>query len=321
MKTEFKKRRPQQIAFIATPGFRHDHPDIVSHFIRTRLFPLSQICPILATGNTFKFLSEILNQRYSSLSSIEQSEIKQAMNISSFLPHNYKAWQQQLLDRVTPKLPGTSGIVEILVELVEGRLAGIIHLTHPHDIETKADSDVLWREANVHGIPIAHNVTTANKFIKSWSSGSKLTERPGKTLANVMKGIEEGSRVLAMIAHDGKKLDICRFAVEHAERILAYDYILTTGATGRMLTEILRAKDPNVNVDKIKICESGPDGGDIKIAHAIIKGLCQTVIFFQDPLASHPHEVDIRLFGQIIVSNKDHPIELATNAAAASLIV
>lgn len=314
-------RKPQHIAFITTPEFRREHPGIVAHFIRTRLFSLSQVCPIIASGNTFEFLSKILRQKYALLNPTEKCEIKEAMNVSKFLAHNYKVWQQQLRDRVSPKLPGTPGVVEILFELVEGRLAGIIHLTHPEDIESKADSSVLWREANVHEVPIAHDVTTANKFIESWTTGSKLTKPRGKVLANVIEGIDKNKRVLAMIGHDGKKLDICRFAVEHAERILAYDYILATGTTGKRLTEILQARDPNANVNKIRACESGPDGGDIQIAYAVIKGLCRKVIFFQDPLTSHPHEVDIRLFGQIILANKDYEIELATNAAAASLIL
>jgi hypothetical protein len=38
---------------------------------------------------------------------------------------------------------------------------------------------------------------------------------------------------VALIAHDGKKLELCLFAMQHLKQLLTYDFILATGTTGK----------------------------------------------------------------------------------------
>lgn len=40
---------------------------------------------------------------------------------------------------------------------------------------------------------------------------------------------------------------------------------------------------------------SGPDGGDVLVADAVLDHQCHTIIFLHDPMTSHPHNDDIRL--------------------------
>jgi methylglyoxal synthase len=70
---------------------------------------------------------------------------------------------------------------------------------------------------------------------------------------------------------------------------------------------------------KLRRCLSGPEGGDVQIAIAVIDGLCDTVLFFQDPRVSHPHESDIRYFEQIAVSRSN--VHLCTNPSTARLLL
>jgi len=81
------------------------------------------------------------------------------------------------------------------------------------------------------------------------------------------------------------------------------------------------------DISKIRCCKSGPYGGDVQIAAAVVNGLCKKVIFLQDPHTSHPHEIDIKLFEQAIllfrqvaISNKIN-LELATNLESAKVLI
>ena len=59
---------------------------------------------------------------------------------------------------------------------------------------------------------------------------------------------------------------------------------------------------------------SGPQGGDLQIGARIVDGRIDGVIFFRDPLTSHPHEPDI----QAVLKVCDvHDVPLATNRASA----
>ena len=57
----------------------------------------------------------------------------------------------------------------------------------------------------------------------------------------------------------------------------------------------MKVKKNKVFVDKIMPLPSGPDGGDVLIANEVLKNECHTIIFFHDPMTSHPHNDDIRL--------------------------
>src|SRR5262245_39769132 len=237
----------------------------------------------------------MLARDFSELTAEEKCRVGQSMQRADLQPGEYAAWRAQVGARVSGKLPGAPGVVEILFDLVEGRLAGVIHLAHPNDLETKADSRVMWRAANVPDVPIAHDVNTAARFIAAWQRTPAETAHPRRQSASALAHIAGNQRVIALIAHDGKKAEMCAFAEKNADRIAAYDYVLATATTGTKLTEALLARDPAWPVHKIRHCLSGPQGGDIQIAYAVLRGLCQKVVFFQDPWTSHAHEADIQI--------------------------
>jgi methylglyoxal synthase len=122
------------------------------------------------------------------------------------------------------------------------------------------------------------------------------------------------------------KLDMCCFVVEYARKIFdQFDYILATGTTGQWIRKFaLAAGRSKEEVEKkIRLCLSGPYGGDVQIAAAVMRRLCRKVIFLQDPFTSHAHETDIRLFEQAVLlfdrvaTEGGTEIELATNVASA----
>ena len=115
--------------------------------------------------------------------------------------------------------------------------------------------------------------------------------------------------VVALIAHDAKKVDIVMIASQHRE-MLHYCGLVATGATGRMIAD-------NTGLP-IQCLQSGPEGGDLQIGGLIASGEVDMVVFLRDPLASQPHEPDI---SALLRACDVHNVPLATNPASAHLML
>lgn len=114
---------------------------------------------------------------------------------------------------------------------------------------------------------------------------------------------------LALIAHDGKKDDMVRFAKEHLG-LLRRLRLVATATTGSLLEAEL-----GLGIERVS---SGPQGGDLEIGAKIVRGDVQAVVFFRDPLTAHPHEPDI----QAVLKVCDvHGVPLATNRASAEILL
>jgi methylglyoxal synthase len=114
---------------------------------------------------------------------------------------------------------------------------------------------------------------------------------------------------LALIAHDGKKDDLLRFAKDHLD-LLRRLQLVATATTGSLLSAQLGLE--------IRRVASGPQGGDLEIGAMIVHGDVQAVVFFRDPLTAHPHEPDI----QAVMKVCDvHDVPLATNRASAEMLL
>jgi methylglyoxal synthase len=115
---------------------------------------------------------------------------------------------------------------------------------------------------------------------------------------------------IAIIAHDGKKADMVQFLNKN-KSILDRDSItiIATGTTGG------KAESAGFKVKKML---SGPQGGDAQIAGRVAEGKTKMVLFFKDPLASHPHEPDVNMLVRVC---DVHNVPLATNEATAQLLL
>lgn len=116
-------------------------------------------------------------------------------------------------------------------------------------------------------------------------------------------------KVLALIAHDGKKADMVAFATFNRAKLAQY-HLIATATTARLLRE-------KVGLE-VEECLSGPLGGDVQIAARVATGEVDAVLFLVDPLNSHPHDPDIQAVQRVC---NVHNVPLATNVATADLIV
>ena len=123
---------------------------------------------------------------------------------------------------------------------------------------------------------------------------------------------------IALIAHNEMKNRMVEFAVDHEHELNQFGTILATGTTGR---EVCAATSRDITKKMVRH-HSGPKGGDIEIATAVLLDHCDIVIFFVDPLSPHPHIDDIRVVFQacmvsdrvVMITNEMHAREFMSRA-------
>ena len=114
---------------------------------------------------------------------------------------------------------------------------------------------------------------------------------------------------VALIAHDEKKKDMVIFACNHMEQLKKMA-LVATGTTGSLVAKAIAG----LNIQKVA---SGPLGGDAQISAMIVEDKIEAVVFFIDPLSSHPHDPDIHGLLRICMV---YNIPIALNEASADIL-
>jgi methylglyoxal synthase len=114
---------------------------------------------------------------------------------------------------------------------------------------------------------------------------------------------------IALVAHDNKKEELVEWARSNF-KLLAGHSLYATRTTGKLLQSRLGLK--------VTLLESGPLGGDQQIGSRIAEGEINFVIFFSDPLRSHPHDADVKALLRVIVVWN---VPVACNRASADFII
>jgi len=114
--------------------------------------------------------------------------------------------------------------------------------------------------------------------------------------------------MIALIAHDQKKVAMVDFIRRHRATFERYE-LVATGSTGRLLMQALGLQ--------IECVAHGPDGGDLIIGGRVAVGQIQAVIFFRDPLTAQPHEPDVSALMRVC---DVHNIPLATNLGSGTAV-
>lgn len=115
---------------------------------------------------------------------------------------------------------------------------------------------------------------------------------------------------LGLIAHDQKKDAMVGWAERH-RRLLGFCELVATGTTGTRILE----RCPEL---RIRLCKSGPLGGDQQIGALIAEGKLDGLVFFVDPLSPHPHDVDVKALTRLALV---YDIPMACNPSTADLVV
>mgnify|MGYP001005230496 CR=1 FL=1 len=90
---------------------------------------------------------------------------------------------------------------------------------------------------------------------------------------------------IALVAHDEKKDELVAWAGLNREKLRLHE-LWGTGTTGGRVVA-----GTGLEVTRLK---SGPLGGDAQLGAMIAEGRLDALVFFVDPLAAQPHDVDIK---------------------------
>lgn len=123
-------------------------------------------------------------------------------------------------------------------------------------------------------------------------------------------------RCLALVSHNGMKKTMREFVTANKNTLKKFR-LTGTNSTMTMLREVF-ADEPDGTIVFGPACASGPLGGDAELVAHMVSGKIGGIIFFQDPMDSHPHQADIQcLVRQALV----HNIVIADTPSSALMIV
>jgi methylglyoxal synthase len=116
---------------------------------------------------------------------------------------------------------------------------------------------------------------------------------------------------IALVAHDNCKKDLIEW-VEFNKSTLLNHKLVCTGTTGRLIKEVV-GEDV-----EISLLKSGPLGGDQQLGALISESEIDIVIFFNDPLTTMSHDVDVKALLRICVL---YNVPTACNRSTADFII
>ena len=137
----------------------------------------------------------------------------------------------------------------------------------------------------------------------------KAVER-ARAQQNVAETYIDKRKYLALIAHNNMKESLMEFCSIHTEKLEQFS-LIATGTTGSMLYK-------KTGMCLSRKVASGPLGGDQAVGTLISTQNISGVIFFRDPLSSHPHHADIEALGRLC---DVYQIPFATNPQSGEAIL
>ncbi|MDE5708340.1 MAG: methylglyoxal synthase [Alistipes sp.] len=127
-------------------------------------------------------------------------------------------------------------------------------------------------------------------------------------------------KMVALVAHDNMKRDLAEW-VDWNCSVLATHSLVCTGTTGKMVEKTLRnhtTEDCNADDLHIMLLKSGPLGGDQQLGSLIVSGQISALIFFCDPMAAQPHDVDVKALLRLASL---YNVPTAINRASADFLI
>ncbi len=122
---------------------------------------------------------------------------------------------------------------------------------------------------------------------------------------------------IGLVAHDNNKKDMVEWVAWNYS-ILHEHELVCTGTTGRLVQETLEELVQGRSLPRITKLKSGPLGGDQQLGAMIVNGEIDVLFFFWDPMASQPHDVDVKALLRIVAL---YNIPTACNRSTADFII
>ncbi len=119
----------------------------------------------------------------------------------------------------------------------------------------------------------------------------------------------ETQKRIALVAHDERKEDLMAWVKVNA-KALSCHHLYATGTTGKLIQDSC-----GLDINRLK---SGPLGGDQQLGAMIAEEKLDIMIFFWDPMAAQPHDVDVKALLRMAVL---YNVPSACNRATADYMI
>lgn len=116
---------------------------------------------------------------------------------------------------------------------------------------------------------------------------------------------------IALVAHDNRKADLIEWVKFNKGNLINHE-LFCTGTTGILVDKEIGYEN------KVTRLKSGPLGGDQQLGSLIAEEKIDFLIFFWDPMSSHPHDVDVKALLRLSVL---YNIPTACNRSTADFII
>jgi methylglyoxal synthase len=114
---------------------------------------------------------------------------------------------------------------------------------------------------------------------------------------------------IALVAHDERKKDLIAWVMGNKETLSCHQ-LVATGTTGSVIQSSCDLK--------VKSLKSGPLGGDQQLGAMISNDELDILVFFWDPMAAQPHDVDVKALLRMSVL---YNVVVACNRATADFLI
>ena len=115
---------------------------------------------------------------------------------------------------------------------------------------------------------------------------------------------------IALVAHDQKKPVLVEWVKRNLDALRPHRF-WATGTTGGVIATAC----PELDLTRLL---SGPLGGDAQLGAMLAEGRLDLLVFFIDPLAAQPHDVDVKALTRLAIV---HDLPMACGPATAGLIL
>ena len=206
--------------------------------------------------------------------------------------------------RLRPGIHG--GVTQIATHVVEGGCCAAAVLSDPADLDIESPAHRALIRMCVHwGVPLLLTVDDIEEWLRarrggeSPSAARKQSEFPvlhgnprSEGIPNVGQRGDHirrqlNQQTIAVVSHDKKKLEMLKFVNKFKDILSGFDRIIAPGTTGQHVHELTGLP--------VMAYDSGPEGGDVRIAREIMGHTCHWLVFFVDTLSPHPHDADVRV--------------------------
>ena len=124
-------------------------------------------------------------------------------------------------------------------------------------------------------------------------------------------------KTIALVAHDGMKLDLAIWVKKNYKSLLGHK-LICTGTTGKLVNKTISENNrESAELEVIRL-KSGPLGGDQQLGALIAEDQIDMVIFLCDPMTSVPHDVDVKA---LIRLSSVYNVPMALNLSTADFLI